>query len=161
MSRIEIREIQFRINAVHVEIQRHRDDVQIARALAIAEQRAFHAIRAREQAEFRRRHARAAVIVRVQADDERFAIFEVAAHPLDLVRINIRHRHLHRVRQIQDHLVLRRRLPHIHDRLGNFLREFHFRQLKLSGEYWSITSVPLSRVQTVLDPSARPARRWL
>jgi len=32
---------------VHVEIQRDRHDVQIARALAIAEQRPFDAVRAR------------------------------------------------------------------------------------------------------------------
>ena len=76
-DRIEIREIQFRINAVHVKIQRHGDDVQIAGAFAVAEQRAFDAIRAGEQAEFRRRHAGAAVIVRVQADDERVAVFDV------------------------------------------------------------------------------------
>ena len=124
-DRCQIGEIQFRINTVHVKIQCHRHDVQIARALPVAEQSSLDAIRTREHPEFRRGDAGAAVIVRVQADDERIAVFEVAAHPFDLIRINIWHRHFHRVRQIQNHLVLRRRLPDIHDGFGNFLRIFH------------------------------------
>ena len=69
-EQIEIREIQFRINAMLVKIQRHGHDVQIARALTVAEERALHAICAGEQAEFCRRHASAAVVVRVQRNDE-------------------------------------------------------------------------------------------
>ena len=136
---------------MHVKIQRHGDDVQIARALAVAEQSSFDAIRAGEQAEFRRRHAGAAVVVRVQADDERVAVLDVAANPFDLVRINIGHRHLDRVRQIQNHLVLRRRLPHVHDRLGNFLRKFHFRHAETFRRILEHDFRALEPVQTVLD----------
>src|ERR1035437_9102778 len=37
-DRTEIREIQFRVNAVLIKIQRNRHDIQISRALAVAEQ---------------------------------------------------------------------------------------------------------------------------
>ena len=49
----------------------------------------------------------------------------VAAHPFDLVRVNVRHRHLDGVRQIQDHLPLRRRLPDVHDGFADLHRELH------------------------------------
>src|SRR6185437_9727210 len=124
---IEIAEIQFRIYAVHVEIQRHRHDVQIPGAFAVAKKRAFHAIRAREQPKLSRRHARATIIVRMQTNDERLAILDIATNPFDLVRVNIRHRDLDRVRKIQNHFPLRRGLPNLHHGLGNFLREFYFR----------------------------------
>ena len=112
---------------MHVKIQCHGDNVQIARAFTIAEKRALNTVCAREQTEFRCRNTRATVVVRVQTDGERVAIFNISANPFNLVGINIRHRHLDGVRQIQDHLPLRRRLPHVHDRLGDFLRKFHFR----------------------------------
>ena len=54
-----------RMNAVHVKIQRDGNDVQISGAFAVAKQSSLDAIRAREQAEFRRGDAGAAVIVRV------------------------------------------------------------------------------------------------
>ena len=51
--------------AVHI----HGDgnDVHVARALAVAEQRALHAVRAGQQAQFGVGHAAAPVVVRVQA----------------------------------------------------------------------------------------------
>ena len=119
--RVQIAEVELRVNAVHVEVQRHGDEVEVAGALAVAEERALDAVRAGEQAQFRGGGAGVAVVVRVQADDERVAIADVRAHPLDLVRVNIRHRHLDRVGQIQNHPPLRRGLPHVHDRLGDFL----------------------------------------
>ena len=101
---VEVGEIELRVDAVHVEVQRHGDDVEIAGALAVAEERAFDAVRAGQQAQLRGRHAGAAVVVRVQADDERVAVLDVAADPLDLVGIDVRHRDLDGVRQVQDHL---------------------------------------------------------
>ena len=117
--------------------------------------RAFDAVRAGEQAKFRRRHAGAAVVVRVQADDERIAVLDVPANPFDLIRINIGHGDFDRVRQIQNHLVLRRRLPDVHDRLGNFLGEFHFRHAETFRRILEHDFRALEPGQTVFDPSAR------
>ena len=117
---IELAQIQPGVDPVHVEVHRHRDDVEIARALAVAEQSPFHAVGPGQQAQLRRGHSCAAVVMRVQADNQRFAIPDVPADPLDLVGINIRHGDFHRVRQVQDHLVLRRRLPDVHDRFADF-----------------------------------------
>ena len=54
--------------AVHI----HGDgnDVHVARALAVAEQRALHAVRAGQQAQLGGGHAAAPVGVRVQAEDD-------------------------------------------------------------------------------------------
>ena len=45
--------------------------------------------------------------------------FIVAAEPFNLVGIDVRRRHFHRGRQIDDHRVLRGWLPDVHDRLAD------------------------------------------
>jgi hypothetical protein len=52
------------------------------------------------------------------------AIVEIAAHPLDLVGIDVRRRHLHRRRQVDDQLVVRRRLHHLDHRVADLQRHF-------------------------------------
>src|SRR2546421_3929599 len=111
---VKVGEVELRINAVHVEVQRDRYDVQVAGAFAVAEKRAFDAVGAGEQAQLRRRHAGATVVVRVQADDERIAVADVAANPLDLVRVNVRHRDFDGVGQVQNHFPARCRPPAFH-----------------------------------------------
>ena len=93
---VDVREIQLRVNALRKQVQRHRHDVHVARALAVAEQRAFDAIRARHDRQFRRRDRRAAIIVRVQADQHAVALPDIAAEPFDLIGIDVRRRHFHR-----------------------------------------------------------------
>ena len=119
--------IQPGINAVHVEIQGHGHEVQVAGAFAVAKERALDAVRPGEQTEFRGGDAGAPVIVGVQADDEGVAVLQVAAHPLDLIGVDVGHGHLDRVGQVQNHLVFRRGLPDVHDGLGDFPGKFHFR----------------------------------
>ena len=65
--------------------------------LAVAEQAALDAIGPGHQPEFGRRHSRAAIIVRVQTDQDAAATREMPMHPLDLVGIDIGRRHLHLV----------------------------------------------------------------
>ena len=127
---IDLGKIQPRCDAVHVKIQRDGDDVEISGALAVAEKRPLHALRARQQPQFSRRDAGAAVVVRVQADDRALAPLQIAAHPFDLVRIHVGHRDFDGVGQIQDHLPLRRRLPHVHHRFANFVRKLDFRRAR-------------------------------
>ena len=141
---------------MHVKVQRDGHDVEIAGALAVAEERAFDAVRAGEQAQFRRRHAGAAVVVRVQADDERVAVLDVPANPFDLVGIDVRHGHLDRVRQIQNHLALRRGLPDVHDRFGDFLGELHFRGAEAFRRILEHDFRALEPGQTFLESTCAP-----
>ena len=89
-----------RIDALRVEIHGHRDDVHVARALAVAEQRALDAVGAREQAELAGRDGAAAIVVRVQAHADVLALRDVAAEVLDLIGEHVRRRHLDGRRQI-------------------------------------------------------------
>ena len=75
----------------------------------------------------------------------------MAAHPFNLVGINIGHRDLDRVRQIQNHFALRRRLPHVHDGLGNLLGIFHFRHAETFRRILEHYFRSLEPVQTVFD----------
>ena len=63
--RVDVREIELRIDALRVQIERHRHEIDIAGALAIAEQAAFDAVGARHQAQLGRGDAGAAVVMRV------------------------------------------------------------------------------------------------
>ena len=112
------------IDALRVHVERQRHDVDIAGALAIAEQRAFDAVGARHQRQFGGGDAGAAVIVRMQRDDHVLAIVEVAAHPFDLVGIDVGRRHLDGRRQVEDQLVVGRRPDDLGDGIADLQRHF-------------------------------------
>ncbi|MNT47335.1 hypothetical protein D3C72_1840400 [compost metagenome] len=63
--RVDIGEVQPGCHALRIEVERQRHDVDIAGALAVAEQAAFDAVRARHQRQLRGGHRGAAVVVRV------------------------------------------------------------------------------------------------
>ena len=63
------------MHALGVQVQRQGHQVDIAGAFPIAEQAALDAVRPGQYRQFRRRDRRAAVIVGVDADDERLAPF--------------------------------------------------------------------------------------
>ncbi len=123
---VDVGEVDLRIDALgeHVEAERHQID--IARALAVAEQAAFDAVGAGHEAQLRRRHAGAAVVVRMEAEDDRIAVLEVAMAPLDLVGIDVGRGHLDGRRQVDDHLLLRRRLVDIAHGGADVACEFEF-----------------------------------
>ena len=112
----------FGIDPLREHVQRQRHDIDIAGALAIAEQRAFDAVGAGHQAQFGGGNAGAAVIVRMQRDDDVFAVVDIAAHPFDLVGIDVRRRHFHGRGQVEDQLVVGRRLDDLDHGIGDFQR---------------------------------------
>ena len=120
---VDVGEVDLGIDALgeHVEAQGH--EVDIAGALAVAEQAALDAVGAGHVAQLGRRHAGAAVVVRVQAEHDRIAVLEVAMAPFDLVGVDVGRGHLDRRRQVDDHLVLRRRLEDVADGGADVARE--------------------------------------
>ena len=75
---------------MRVEVERDVDEVDVAGALAVAEQAAFDAVGAGHQRELAGRRAGAAVVVRMHRQHDRIAPREVAMHPLDHVGKDVR-----------------------------------------------------------------------
>jgi len=121
---VDVGEVQLRVNALGVHVQRHGDQVDVAGALAIAEQAAFDAIGAGHQAQLGGGHAGAAIVVGVQADQHAVATVDVAAEPLDLVGVDIGCGGFHRGRQVEDQLLLGGRLEHLDHGVAYLDREF-------------------------------------
>jgi hypothetical protein len=67
---VDVGEVQARMHALGVEVQGQRHQVDVAGALAVAEQAAFDAVGAGHHGQFGRGDGGAAVVVRVHADDE-------------------------------------------------------------------------------------------
>ena len=120
---VDVAEVQLGIHALREQVQRQVHDVDIARALAIAEQRAFDAVRARQHAHFGGGDTRAAIVMRMQRQDIAVAMLHVAREPFDLVGVDVGRRGFDRRGQIEDHLLLRGRAPFVHHRLADFLGE--------------------------------------
>src|SRR5215470_16676312 len=80
---VDPREVEPRVDALRQEVQAERDDVDVPRPLAVAEERPFDALRARHDAELRGRYGCAAVVVRMYGKDARVAPREVPPEPLD------------------------------------------------------------------------------
>ncbi len=113
---VDVADVELRVHALAEHVPGQVDDVHVAGPLAVAEERALDPVRAGHQAELGRGHGRAAVIVRVQREDDRVAARDVAVEPLDGVAVDVRRVHLDGGRQVQDDPALRRRLEHVHDR---------------------------------------------
>ena len=99
--------------------------VDVAGTLAVAEQAAFDAIGAGHQAQFGRRHTGAAVVVGMQADQHAVTSVDLPAEPLDLVGVDIRRGGFDGGRQVENQLLLGRRLEHLDHRVAH-----------LDGELW-------------------------
>ena len=105
-----------------VEIQCHGNQIHIARAFSVAKERALYPIGSGHHRQLRRGHRRAPVVMRMHAEHDRIAALQVAAHPLDLVGVDVGRRVLNRRGKIDDGLVLRRGLPDIEHRLADLQR---------------------------------------
>ena len=111
-----------RVDALREQVQRERDDVDVARPLAVAEERPLDPLRARHQAELGGRDGRAAVVVRMDAEDEVVARGDVPLEPLEPVGVDVRRERLDRRREVEDHPLLLRRAPLRHHRLADLER---------------------------------------
>ena len=117
---------KFGIDALRVQIERQGHDIDVAGALAVAEQGTLDALGARHDGQFRRRDRSTAVVVRMHAQDHAVAPVDMPQEPFDLIGVDVRRRHLDGGRQIQDGLALRRRLPNRVDRIADLHGEIEF-----------------------------------
>src|SRR6202047_1308700 len=101
---VDVGDHQPRIDPLAEQVERQGDDIDIAGALAIAEERAFHPFRACHYCKFGGRHSGASVVVGMYAEGDRLAVADGAAEPLDLIGIDVRARHLDGCGKIKDYL---------------------------------------------------------
>ena len=116
-------EIEPGVDPLRQQVERQREDVHVAGALPVAEERPLHARRAGEQRQFGGGHGRPAVVVRVDAQDRALRAGEVPQEPLDAVGVDVRRGHLDRRREVEDRRPLRRRAPGLEHRLADLERE--------------------------------------
>lgn len=86
----DVGEIQLRVHALGIHIHRDIHDVRIARAFAVSKEGPFHTLRACQEAQLGGGRRRTAVVVRMQADDDAVAVFDMAAEIFDLIRVMVR-----------------------------------------------------------------------
>ncbi len=98
----DVGKIQARVDALGVEVQRQGHQIEVAAALAIAEQAALDPLRARQQCLLGTGHAGAAVVVRVDREQHMLAPRQAPVHPLDLVGEDIGGADLDGGRQVDD-----------------------------------------------------------
>ena len=76
----QIAEIEVRLNAVGIHIERNGDDIDVTGAFAVSEQSALNAVSAGEQSEFCIGDTAAAVVVRVEGYLKGIAAVQYLAH---------------------------------------------------------------------------------
>lgn len=86
---IEAAEVEVRVDAVCVEIECDRDDIEVARSLSDSEERALDPVGSSKEGQFGGGSARATVVVGVQRENREGASCQVAGHPLDLVGVDV------------------------------------------------------------------------
>ena len=122
-----------RIDTESEHIHRHRDDIDVARAFPVAEQRSLDAIRTRQEAHLRIRYAAAAIVVRVERENDAVTVFQPLVDIGNLHAIDVRHRHLYRRGKIDDRLAVGGRLPHIEHGIADLERILRLRARKALG----------------------------
>ena len=127
---VEARQVELRVDALREQVQRNRYQVDVAGALAVAEQRSFDTVGARHQSELCSRDGGAAVVVRVNADQDALACGDVPLEPLDAIGVHVRRERLDGRREVDDHPRSGRRLPGLHHRLADLERKLELGAVK-------------------------------
>ena len=130
---LDVAEVERRVDALREQVQRQGDEVDVARALAVAEQRALHPVGPASTA-----NSAAATACRGRYAGAGWARWrrglDGADEPLDRVGVHVRvniSTVVGRLRMIGRP----RRLDHVHHRLADLDREIGSVPVKLSGEY--------------------------
>jgi len=123
---VDIREVDLRIHPLAEHVQAESHQAYVAGALAVSEKAAFDAVGPCHVAQFGSRDCRSTIVVWMQGQDNGVAACEVAVHPLDGIGIHVRGRHFHGGGEVQNHLPVGRRLPHVGHRIADLEGEFQF-----------------------------------
>ena len=123
---IDIREVEFWINALGIHVECDCNEIAIAGAFAIAEQASLHAVGTGHQTEFGGRDTGAAIVMGVQRNHHAVAVRDVRCEPFDLVGIDIGRSAFDRGGQVEDDRLVRRRLQDVHHCGADFDREIEF-----------------------------------
>jgi hypothetical protein len=143
---VDVAEVEGGIDALGEQVHGQGHHVDISRSLAVPEQRALHPVGPGQHGQLGRGHRGAAVVVGVQAEDDRVAVPDGPAEPLDDVGVDVGAVHLDGVGQIDD------------DRsLGGGLDDGHHRLADLHGEVGLGPGEALGRV-LVADVGALEGR---
>ena len=132
---VDVREVDHRVDALAEQVQAERDQADVAGPLAVAEQAALHPVRAGQHGQLGVGDGGAAVVVGVHRQADVLAAGQVAAHPLDLVRVHVRRGPLDGARQVEDDLAAGPWLPDVHDRLAGLQGEV---QLGVHEDLWRV-----------------------
>ena len=154
----DVTEVETRIDPLRIQVHRERHEANIAGALAVAEETTLDAVRAGHHGELRGRDAGAPIVVRMNGNDHAVASTQMAMHPLDLVREDIRCRNLDGGGQVEDHPVRRRVFPDVDDALADLEREIELRHRERFGRILK-APIGLGLGGRALDEEARALRR--
>jgi hypothetical protein len=116
---IEIREIDIGMNALSIKIQSQGNKINISSSLAITKKTSFDSIRTSDLCQFCCRNRAATVVMWVKRNTNLLPLSNISAEVLNLIRINVRRRHLDRSREIEDNWVLDSRPPSLLHSLAN------------------------------------------
>ena len=119
-----VRKIKFGVYAQCKHVHRQSNYVNISGAFAVAKERAFNSIRARQKSQLTIRHAATSVVVRVQAQNNFVAELEIFTYVGDLRGVNVRQTHFNSDGNIYNRFAVNDRLPHVQNRVTNFQRIF-------------------------------------
>ena len=150
---IHVSKVELGVYPLAVKIHGHRHDVHISRSLTIAQQGPFYAVCARHNAQLCCRDSTAAIVMRMERNNQCIAMLHMVAKPLDLVGVDIRRAHLYRRRQVDDGRMLGCRRQHLIDCIANGNRKI---QLGAREAFRTVLKHPLSigpRVCGLLDQS--------
>ncbi len=110
---IHIFYIKLRVHSLGKHIQGKCYYIHITGPFTIAKESSFHPFPSRHEAKLCGGDGTASIVMRMQAQDNGIPIRNFVAEPLYLIGINIRTCHLHRCRQVDNHFIIRIRLPDI------------------------------------------------
>ena len=116
---VDVGDVEHGVHALAEQVEGQGHQVHVTGALAMTEQAPLDAIGAGQQAELGGGHARSAVVVVVNGQAHALAVGEVAAHPLDLVRVDVGRGALDGGWQVEDDLAVALGLPYVHDGLAD------------------------------------------